>query len=305
MIPVTLLDVHITGTTSLDFGANPGSSLRGALYETLRTLYDDGSGATSVDDDANPVAWLLRIEDKARNGGKDIPRPLALRPPLTAIVDQATFSIVLYGHGQAHLPMLISALSAMGRVGVGRNKRQFTITGIEQRNPATDATHLLLDHDGKQVGELDAPPTTEAYLAQAHTLNIGDTLTVNFLTPMRIIRDGRLTHKPIFSDWVRRLLSRTIDIGKAYTDPPPWVPMKDLLPSADSITLVQDDTDWKEAWSGSRRTGKMKPTSGFVGQATYQGDFEALLPWLVLGQALQAGKHTIKGNGWYTLVKPQ
>ena len=58
MIPVTLLNVHIENDTPIDFGANPGSSIRGALYETLRIMYDDGTGTHSHTDDRNVVAWL-------------------------------------------------------------------------------------------------------------------------------------------------------------------------------------------------------------------------------------------------------
>ena len=39
-----------------------------------------------------------------------------------------------------------------------------------------------------------------------------------------------------------------------------------------------------------------------MGRAVYRArDWEALLPWLVLGQAVQAGKLTAKGNGVYEI----
>ena len=68
------------------------------------------------------------------------------------------------------------------------------------------------------------------------------------------------------------------------------------------IAIVEDKTCWVEMWSGSRRDGKMRPTSGFVGTVRYRGDVSQLLPWIILGQALQVGKNTVKGCGWYRLV---
>ena len=67
------------------------------------------------------------------------------------------------------------------------------------------------------------------------------------------------------------------------------------------IEIVSDETCWFEAWSGSRRDGRMKPLGGFVGKVQYRGDFSTMLPYILLGQTLQVGKNTVKGCGWYDI----
>jgi len=37
--------------------------------------------------------------------------------------------------------------------------------------------------------------------------------------------------------------------------------------------------------------------SGFVGEATYEGELSEFLPWLALGELIHIGKHTAWGNG--------
>jgi hypothetical protein len=71
---------------------------------------------------------------------------------------------------------------------------------------------------------------------------------------------------------------------------------------ADRVRLMEAQTEWVEVWSGSNRTGRETPLSGFVGRASYAAPLETLrplLPWLVWGQVVQVGKDVVKGNGVY------
>jgi hypothetical protein len=301
MIPYTLLDVHIGSEYPFDFGANPGSSIRGALYEALRTMYDTGAPARSRTAEDNPVAWLLRLEDKGTSGGKDVPRPIAIRPPLMPPTTEMTFGVSLYGRGQQQMQMVLSAIHAMQQVGMGRGRQHFTLERIDALDPLTYQPVPVLDGQGKIIGQLPSAPSAEAYNRLAEAL-IPDRLTVQFLTPTRIVQDSRLCHEPHFKPWVKRLLERTRLISELYMEQPVWIPFKDLLADAERIVIVHQNTHWVEMWSGSRRDGEVRPTSGFVGEVQYKGDVSRLLPWLILGQALQVGKNTVKGCGWYRLI---
>jgi hypothetical protein len=301
MFPITLLNVHIQAEHPIDFGANPGSSIRGALYEALRVMYDDGSQVTSRHDaERNPVAWLLRLEDEQTSGGNKVPRPIAIRPPLENETLTATFGLAFYGYAHQYMNLVLSAISTMQGIGVGRGRQKFKLVGVDAVDAISHQAQPLIDAQGVMVGQLPAAPTRSAYENYASVLNT-DHLTVRFITPTRIIKNKALCHTPDFRPWFQRLLERIRVISELYTDDPVWVPFRDLLAEADSVSIVEDQTHWSEGWSGSRRDGEMRPTSGFVGTVSYQGNFARLLPWLVLGQSLQVGKNTIKGSGWYQL----
>ena len=54
---------------------------------------------------------------------------------------------------------------------------------------------------------------------------------------------------------------------------------------------------------GDGRKGDKTPVGGLVGSATYKADeWEALLPWLLLGQGTQVGKSAVKGLGVYGIT---
>ncbi|NDJ54703.1 MAG: CRISPR system precrRNA processing endoribonuclease RAMP protein Cas6 [Chloroflexi bacterium] len=295
MIPVTTLHFHLRSAQPLDFGRNPGSSVRGALYEALRSMYDTGLHVRDhLADERNPVSWLLSLEDAATSGGKDAPRPIAIRPL------QNGFGLSFYGRALDYIPLVLSAVDGMSQVGVGPKRTRFEIDRVDAIDPLTTQATTILNEAGEQVAPLPQPPTEAAYRRFAAMLD-PTRLEVTFLTPTRIVDRGSLCHTPTFRPWFQRLLERTRLISELYMPEPIWVPFRDLLTCAKDVAIVQDDTTWVEAWSGSRRQNAYQPTSGFTGRVAYQSIHTELLPWVLLGQALQVGKHTIKGGGWYTV----
>lgn len=309
MIPVTLLEFVVESDFPLDLGANPGSSLRGALYEALAAMYDTGDSVRSrYDFDINPVAWLLRLEDEDKTGGKDTPRPIAIRPPLPLRTSgegsvmaetRLAFIIALYGRGRDAAGLIISAVASMGKLGVGRGRGKFELRGVRVRDPLTAQPTEVIDAHGQQVAEMPPPLCAETYQQFAARLQ-QDQLTVRFITPTRIVDRRTLCGKPIFRAWFQRLIERTRLISELYAEPV-WIPFRELLKQAETIELIKDETRWQEMWSHSRYDGTYKPVSGFVGAASYTGKLEPLLPYVLLGQALQVGKNAIKGCGWYEI----
>lgn len=290
MIPITSLVITLTSRHPLDLGANAGASLRGALYEALAVMYDTGASATKHDLESNPVAWLMRLEAET-TGGKDVPRPIAIRPPLeTQPSCQTRFGISFYGKARQLVPLVVSALQGMQGIGVGRGRQSVTLDDVSWIDPLTRQAQPI-------QAEIPAPLSAEAYQRFAGLLT-SDRVTVRFLTPTRIIRENRLCHTPIFRAWFQRLLERVRLLSELYADAV-WIPFHELLTEADEVELVQDETRWQEGWSHNRREGVHRPMGGFTGQASYTGNLTRLMPYILLGQSVQVGKNTIKGSGWY------
>lgn len=302
MIPITILDFCIETKHPLDFGANAGSSLRGAIYEALHVMYDHDNPVTSrYDAENNPVAWLLRLEDYETSGGKDVPRPFGIRPPLVNYQTHSHFGMAFYGNGCDYITLVLSAWSAIQQIGLGRGRQKFQLKSVSVVDPLSRQKVLFLNERHHVVGEIPPSPSPEAFYGLAKLLN-PQQLQINFLTPTRIVDQKQLQRQALFYPWFKRLLERTRTISELYMPEPIWIPFKDLVSIAQSIELIEDQTTWIESWSGSRRDGEMKPNSGFVGKVTYQGNLESLLPWILLGQSLQVGKNVVKGCGWYEVL---
>ncbi|MBZ0300009.1 MAG: CRISPR system precrRNA processing endoribonuclease RAMP protein Cas6 [Anaerolineae bacterium] len=301
MIPLTLLRFRISAERPIYFGDNPGSKIRGALYEALRRVYDTGQAVYArTDYEANPVAWLLRLEERATSGGKDVPRPIAIRPPLVTSSAACSFGITFFGSGRRCIPLVISAVHALQTMGIGRNRQSFRLEGVDSLDPLTGRALPLLDSAGKVLNSLPDPPTQAD--VQARAAGFGQELTLHFLTPTQIVVAGHLLSEPAFLPIFQRLIERIRLLSENYLPKPIWVDADPLLSHARIVTVVRQHLRWHTAWSHSRRTRKRLPITGFVGSVTYNMVDPTLISWLLVGQSTQVGQNTIKGCGWYRIA---
>jgi hypothetical protein len=83
-----------------------------------------------------------------------------------------------------------------------------------------------------------------------------------------------------------------------------------LYQLADEVRLIEQSTQWIDLWGPSsrkkgRNKGQSTPMGGFIGEALYRSKhWDALLPFLLLGQGVQVGKLTSKGNGVFQVEMP-
>jgi hypothetical protein len=291
------------------FGDQAGAQVRGALYEALRehanALPMAERGVPSLETD--PVHWLMAREDQSAERGKDVPRAFAVQPPLDArrYPPEAHFTIgiTLFGtRTLALLPFIVNAFPHMGRRGIGFGRGRFRLHHISLLGADGSQTILMAPHSD----QVQMPPhgITAEQIAQRAALLSASRLTVHFLTPTRLIHDHRLLKTPLFHVLMARLIERYDQIGSAYGDnfaPLPPERRADLLARAERVRLAQNNTQWLDVVSHSRRTGSTSPISGLIGEVTYSGDLAPFREWLLWGTYLQVGKNTAKGDGWYTL----
>ncbi|MBC7224889.1 MAG: CRISPR system precrRNA processing endoribonuclease RAMP protein Cas6, partial [Anaerolineae bacterium] len=258
-------------------------------------------------------------EDPKAQRGKDIPRPYTLKPPLRPWTrlepgDPFAFGITLFAQAIGLFPYLVLAVPEMGRIGVGRRmedngyrRGQFILQRVEAVNLLTGETQTIFQAGSTTVRPPDLPVTQErvreaaAYLA-GRLRDRGNVLHITFLTPTRIVYGKRLVHRPFFAPLFHRLLERLDALMAAYAGTPSPYPKADLLPLADRVRLVEDQTRWADYKSYSRRQERATPVGGFLGRATYQtDDWAPLLEPLLWGQVAHVGKSVVKGDGWYRL----
>ncbi len=290
-------------------GAWAGNRLRGALgYVLLRTTCDQDGRGGDVHTAHCPACWLLRHKLDAAHAR----RAYSVVPPLPApdrvlAGQRFSFTITLFGEGWQFLPYFVLAVGEMGRSGVGRGT--FRIASITARNPFLQQEEVLLAPSDElvQVPELIVEWDDATHVASSLT-PYPSSLTLQFLTPTRLIAQKKLMKEPQFGIFFRRLLHRADTLGSQLAN----VPRRDaesiehLHTLADAVQLIDDQTKWVELRPRSGRDRQHKPMSGFVGQATYRApDWTALLPILLFGQGIQVGKMVTKGNGVYQVMQRQ
>ncbi len=317
-VTVQHLRFRVQAQEHILFENEPGSALRGALYEALAGNFcSEAFGApealTPEHKATCPVCWLLAAENPAAGRGQNTPRPLTLQPPIDRYSfqrgEQFTFGVSLVGKAQDFLPYVARAVQKMGRIGVGRGRGGFRLMTIDEVHPLLDAERTLMD------GQTVRRPTlqiTADVVAQVAAQMPTQTVTLELLTPTRLTAGDELVRRITPRIFMQRLLERCQSLAEGYAeypegDTPPvrseWVSAQDrLLAAADALKVGMDETEWVEAFSGSRRTGRASPISGLVGRMRWEGDVSAVLPWLLWGATLHVGKNAVKGSGYFRVI---
>lgn len=324
MLTIHQFEFEVEATTPLGLYRHSGTALRAALFEALsRHFCAAPTDARTPGHTAEcPVCWLLAREVAGGERGKDVPRPLALRPPqLDASTDfhpgeRWRFGLTLVGEATINLlPYLLLAVEAMGERGLGRplsgRRGRFALRRVWAVNPLTEARQLVLAEGERTLANPALAITAPQIEAAAQRLaagaaGAGGRLALHFVTPVRLIEKGALVREPRFGPLFRRLLERVERLSELYGAGAPLDPDERarLLAAGDGVALVDHRTRWIDLQSPSSRTRRATPIGGLVGPALYRSDaWPLLLPWLLWGTLVQVGKDTTKGNGWYE-VRP-
>lgn len=117
-------------------------------------------------------------------------------------------------------------------------------------------------------------------------------IRVRFLTPTEL-KGGAAE----FSVLMARLRDRISALRSLYGAGPPAIDFKRFLDSARQARSLGCEIRHVAARRQSSRTGQTHPLGGFTGQADYEGDFRAYLPWLEAAQYTCVGRQTVWGHG--------
>ncbi len=306
--------------TPIELNEHQGSAIRGALFNVLRRQFCVERELPSCQPCALhvacPVSFLLAtVDDEARRGA-DLPRPYTIEPPLNAAWRYAPgetleFGLSMFSRALNLFPYLVVAAHSLQRDGLGRKveandwrRGTFTLKAIWAENPLTGERQEVMQKDNPMISVPDVPITHDQMLTAAKLRGSAPTaLTLSFLTPTRLTDRGVLVHRPHFRPLIQRLFERLSVLACSYCDTPLELDFRGLLELAERVDLVRDETQWVELESYSTRQHARTPTGGLVGQATYAGELEPFLPWLLWGQFTHVGKDAVKGNGWYEILE--
>lgn len=287
-----------------------GSNLRGALGQVMTRTYCAGN-ANDPDHVAHcPVHWLLAANMKPgeeRRGYTLVPPLAEAEKDCLQVGEPFEFGLTLFGSARQFLPYFILAVPEVGRMGVGPGRGKFELKRVWALNPLTGESESLLEA-GSNLVHVPTLVVDHGCIEQIANdrLQRGDgkdlELEIEFVTPMRLIRNEQIVKVPEFLALLGRLLERADELNQQFANGArrPLAEVKALQGLAARVQLVEVHTRWVEVWSGSQRRGAASPLSGFVGRATFAASLDvwrALLPWLLWGELIQVGKDTVKGNG--------
>lgn len=301
--------------TPIELNEHQGSAIRGALFHALRRRFcfekQHESCRPCPLHAACPVSFLVATVDDKAERGADLPRPYTIEPPLGPRAEYAPgetleFGLTMFSRALNLFPYIILAVHGLREEGLGRKveanrwrRGTLLLTEVWAENPLTGQRQPVMHSRDNLVQVPDIPIRHEHILAILRGSRAGGEVVLAFLTPTRLIEEGRLLHKPVFRPLLQRLFERLSALARAYSDTPLELDFRTLLEQAENVRVLRDDTHWVEWESYSTRRHASTPNGGFVGQAAFGGELEPFLPWLLWGQFTHVGKDAVKGNGWY------
>lgn len=293
----------------IQFDAQPGTAIRGALYHALINLFSPNAPIPGVPLD--PVRALLAAEDEENARGRDVPRAFAVEPPPAhshcSTGKRFIFGVSLYGTASALIPYLFRAVPEMGMLGLGRGRGRFKLIRVHESNPLNDTNRVVMHHRHVVEPRLTV---TQRRVDEELTMRRTDEVTLRFLSPMRLIEGGGLVRTPKLGPLMRRLIDRAQALAEFYQAAEQPAASRDVWKAEfqqmgalgdrlDETALLSDSSTWVDIQSYSKARSRSTPIGGFVGLARWRIDSPEMLSWLMWGQSLHVGKNASKGDGYF------
>lgn len=252
---------------------------------------------------------------------QDIPRPFVFQAPQTPQTrfeegETFEFRLVLIGRAVDFLPYFVLSFRELASEGLGLNRARCTLERVEQAGVSSNGSGLkvceakLIYNAEDQVFRATESVNTEERI-RARLLELsspngsGPTqrIKIRFLSPTFLRADGEIVRQPEFHHVFKRLRDRINALNTFFGDRPLDLDFRGLGERAEKVRTVSSHFDWVDRFRTSSKTRQRHELSGFVGEATYEGELSDFLPWLALGELVHVGKHTAWGNGWIELRK--
>ncbi len=303
------LSFRCRALTPMALPRHKGATFRGALFGALRGDFCLAPRAGPCLDcrirQACPVCSLLATADDESPRGIEVARPCTIEPPLGPEEhfppgSPFSFGLTLFGDAAALLPYIVLGVQRMGESGIGNRSiaaGRFKVETISAFDPVTGKATPIYEEGDSVVTQAPASPTAGLWeLAQKRPIS---SVSLDLLTPTRLINEGRLVKTITFPVLMRRLLRRASDIARTATGASPVFDYAGLLDLAEGVEVQDDRTRWLDLSSYSSRQGRSTPIGGLVGSLAFRGDLAPFLPWVLLGAVCHVGKDATKGNGMY------
>lgn len=311
------LEVAARVVTPLELDEQSGSALRGAMSNALWDGFCANKEAPTCVQcplvKVCPVAALVApMREEEEQGGSQRPRPYVVRPPREggrryAPGDRLVFGLGLFGAAADLFPYVVLGVDRLERGGLGRKlgvnggrRGRLEVEEIAAVHPLRRERQVLYKRGQRQVeapGLPVSPGDVAAFAAGLPT----DRLTLECLTPLRLIDNQQLVKRLTLRPLLQRLMRRLDELCIAYGEGPLGIDFQGLLAQAQNTQVHNDTLQWVDVVSFSGRQGRSTPIGGLRGRITFEGDLAALRELLVWGSLVHVGRNAVKGDGWYRI----
>lgn len=226
-----------------------------------------------------------------------IPAPHVFQTTLAAKTDYKPnetlgIDLVLCGHANDKLPSLVRALYVAGLQGVGKSRGRLQLKQVTQFTgnelpKALLAKQQLLEAITSLPVEIPVVPSS---------------VKLTFVTPYKPSGKADNGHGIDFGRFLMAIIRRVDLIQYFSTGVKLQADFKALKALTESLEILNVDLDFRRSSRYSAAAGREKDTSGFMGSVAFNlNGYEALWPFIYIGQWLNVGKNASMGFGRYVV----
>lgn len=223
-------------------------------------------------------------------------KPYTIKPPLTEKTefeegDDLNFSVVLFGDAVRFERFLLASVAEMARRGLGRRGSvgKLKLKNAYVENPFAREKSIL--YDGREVYDPKTWITTRDISG-----SIGRTFLLRFLTPFRLLKEGKLLRDFDFSELAPFILRKYSAIMQQYVGSVD-VDARRALVNSTGVKLLG------ERMSEVNFKYKGEDQEFLIGELVYSGRLLAdVRKPLAFCQLSHIGKRSSFGFGWYELL---
>lgn len=289
-----------------------GSLFRGVFGNQLRKL----SCMTRQQDCAScplrntcPYSLIFETPPPTQQCGKkplqNPPRPYVLeeavvsRPELDK-GEYFSFGMVLFGYATSQIPLIILAWEKALASGLRRSKTPCRLRAVYAEG---DSTPVYVRGDNACAQGIQNILAAQ-YLQSDIDWNNLDRITLQFVTPLRLLRHGkRIPIDDVNADLLLMALARRYQLLMETHQPSSVNFDFTLLKQEASKLVMEADMSWQDQQRYSRRQDRTIPIGGFIGKLTLIGELTKFGTLLEAGQWIHIGKEATFGLGRYRLIK--
>lgn len=303
---MTFVRLRITASLALDV-ADPWALFRcrDRFFEAFRRQGACRSGdrcLTCSDAPECPVPYLfsqeLSVDAAGAKRHQKPPLPFAFTFPLLPLLPNKgakfCFELTLVGAAVHYLARFVTVLPFLLDDGSQRGEG-LTLEKIVSIGYFGEEQPLAWDAG---AGVVTTPPIlltlTELLASQGWG---GECLGLEFVTPVKLMRDGKAVRAFAASVFLRSLMRRVSSLAFHYCEAELHADYKWLAVQSATLGERCETMRWG-AWGG---TGRDEKLSGLLGTAVLKGGYEEFLPFLLAGEFLNVGKGASFGLGQYRL----
>jgi len=223
-----------------------------------------------------------------------IPHPFVIEPPLDDRTrlergEILAFGLTLIGKAMDYVPYFIYAFEQMAEQGLGPGRARFAIHTVQQNGTA------FYDPESNAI----TSPLAHAQLG-FNGKEQASSVTLRFLSPTRMLYNGKMARRPAFHVVLRSLLRR-IGLLTYFHDTPIEIDYTGLIKQAESVNTAACSMATFQWRRYSSRQDQAIEMEGMLGTVVCQGELGPFLPYLRAGEVVHVGKGTSFGMGKYKL----